>query len=85
MLFFARGVFYLEDGGDTFLRNVASYKTQTTPHPRRQQSLESSLKNLKSYNKEVLPKQLALWVCVKNFNFQSTQRVEHHLSPDFEA
>jgi hypothetical protein len=26
-LFFARGFFYPEDGGDTFLRNVSSYKT----------------------------------------------------------
>jgi hypothetical protein len=36
--FLARGFLYLEDGGDTFLRNVGSYKIYTTPHPRRRHS-----------------------------------------------
>jgi hypothetical protein len=27
--------FYLEDGGDTFLRTVGSHKNYTAPHPRR--------------------------------------------------
>jgi hypothetical protein len=33
--FLARGFFYPENGGDTFLRNVGSYKSYTTLHPRR--------------------------------------------------
>jgi hypothetical protein len=33
--FLARGFSYLEDGGDTFLRNVGSHKIYTAPHPRR--------------------------------------------------
>jgi hypothetical protein len=36
--FLAPGFFYPEDGGDTFLRNVGSYKTYTAPHPRRRHS-----------------------------------------------
>jgi hypothetical protein len=36
--FLARGFFYPEDGGDTFLRNVGSHKIYTTPHPRRRHS-----------------------------------------------
>jgi hypothetical protein len=32
--FLARGFFYPEDGGDTFLRNVGSHKIYTEPHPR---------------------------------------------------
>jgi hypothetical protein len=31
-LFRARGFFYPEDGGDTLLRNVCSYKIHTAPH-----------------------------------------------------
>jgi hypothetical protein len=31
--FLARGFFYREDEGDTFLRNVGSYKIYTAPHP----------------------------------------------------
>jgi hypothetical protein len=30
--------FYLEDGGDTFLRNVGSHKNYTLPHPRKRHS-----------------------------------------------
>jgi hypothetical protein len=33
--FLARGFFYPEDGGDTFLRNVGSEKNYTAPHPRK--------------------------------------------------
>jgi hypothetical protein len=29
-----RGFFYLEDGGNTFLRNVGSHKIYTAPYPR---------------------------------------------------
>jgi hypothetical protein len=36
--FLARGFFYLEDGGVTFLRNVGSHKIYTAPHPRRRHS-----------------------------------------------
>jgi hypothetical protein len=37
--FFARGFFYPEDGGDTFLRNVGSiHKIYTAPHDRRRHS-----------------------------------------------
>jgi hypothetical protein len=37
--FLARGFFYPEDGGDTFLRNVGSFhRIYTTPHPRRRHS-----------------------------------------------
>jgi hypothetical protein len=36
--FFARGFFYPEDVGDTFLRNVGSHKMYTAPHPRRRHS-----------------------------------------------
>jgi hypothetical protein len=36
--FLARGFFYPEDGGDTFLRNVGSHKIYTAPHPRRRHS-----------------------------------------------
>jgi hypothetical protein len=30
--------FHLDDGGDTFLRNVCSYKSRTASHPRRRHS-----------------------------------------------
>jgi hypothetical protein len=33
------GFFYPEDGGDTFFRNVGSYKTYAAPHPRGRHSL----------------------------------------------
>jgi hypothetical protein len=33
--FLARGFFYPEDGGDTFLRNVGSHKKYTAPHSRK--------------------------------------------------
>jgi hypothetical protein len=36
--FLARGFFYPEGGGDTFLRNVGSHKVYTVPHPRRRHS-----------------------------------------------
>jgi hypothetical protein len=36
--FLARGFFYPEDGGDTFLRNVGSHKKYTAPHPRNRHS-----------------------------------------------
>jgi hypothetical protein len=32
--FLARGFFYPEDGGKTFLRNVGSHKIYTAPHPK---------------------------------------------------
>jgi hypothetical protein len=31
--FLARGFFYPEDGGDTFLRSIGSHKMYTAPHP----------------------------------------------------
>jgi hypothetical protein len=37
-LFLARGYFYPEDGGDTFLRNVGSHKIYTASYPRRRHS-----------------------------------------------
>jgi hypothetical protein len=36
--FLARGFFYPEDGGDTFLRNIGSHKNYTVPHPRKRHS-----------------------------------------------
>jgi hypothetical protein len=36
--FFARGLFYPEDGGDTFLRHVDSHKIYTASYPRRRHS-----------------------------------------------
>jgi hypothetical protein len=33
--FFARGFFYPEEGGDTFLRKVSFHKKYTAPHPRK--------------------------------------------------
>jgi hypothetical protein len=33
--FITHGFFYLEDGGDTFLRNIGSHKIYTVLHPRR--------------------------------------------------
>jgi hypothetical protein len=39
--FLARGFFYLEDGGDMFLRNVGSNKIYMAPHPRRRHSSQS--------------------------------------------
>jgi hypothetical protein len=36
--FLALGLFYPEDGGDTFLRNVSSHKIYAVPHPRRRHS-----------------------------------------------
>jgi hypothetical protein len=41
--FLARGFFYPEDGGDTFLRNVGSHKNYTAPHPRKRHSSTSVL------------------------------------------
>jgi hypothetical protein len=37
--FLVREFFYLEDGGDTFLRNVGLYKNYTAQHPRWRHSL----------------------------------------------
>jgi hypothetical protein len=37
-------LFYLEDGGDTFLRNVGSHKIYMVPHPRRWHSSQSLLR-----------------------------------------
>jgi hypothetical protein len=36
--FLASGFFYLEDEGDTFLRNVGTHKINTPPHPRKRHS-----------------------------------------------
>jgi hypothetical protein len=36
--FLARGFFYPEDEGDTFLRNVGLHKIYRAPHPRRRHS-----------------------------------------------
>jgi hypothetical protein len=36
--FLTREFFYIEDVGDTFLRNVGSHKIYTAPHPRRRHS-----------------------------------------------
>jgi hypothetical protein len=36
--FLARGFFYPEDGGDTFLWNIGLHKIYTAPHPRRRHS-----------------------------------------------
>jgi hypothetical protein len=36
--FLARGFFYPENGGHTFLRNIGSYKIYMAPHPRRRHS-----------------------------------------------
>jgi hypothetical protein len=45
--FLVREFFYSEDGGDTFLRNVDSYKIYMAPQPRRRHS--STLNLLLSY------------------------------------
>jgi hypothetical protein len=48
--FLARGLFYLEDEGDTFLRNVGSNKIYTVPNPRRRHFLKNwNPKNTKGY------------------------------------
>jgi hypothetical protein len=39
--FLARGIFYPEDGGDTFLRKVGSHNIYTSPHTRRRHSSQS--------------------------------------------
>jgi hypothetical protein len=41
--FLARGFFYPEDEGDTFLRNVGSHKIYTAPHPRRRHSSSTKI------------------------------------------
>jgi hypothetical protein len=41
--FLARGIFYLEYGGDKYLRNVGSHKIYTAPHPRRRYSSKQLL------------------------------------------
>jgi hypothetical protein len=46
--FLARGFFYPEDGGDTFLRNVNSHKLYTAPHPRRRNSSTSAIARISS-------------------------------------
>jgi hypothetical protein len=43
------GVFYPEDGGDTFLRNVGSHKINTAPHPEDDILHSHRRENLKSY------------------------------------
>jgi hypothetical protein len=47
--FLARGFFYPEDGGDTFLRNVGSHKSYTAPHPEDGILHSRRCENLKSY------------------------------------
>jgi hypothetical protein len=47
--FLARGFFYPEDGGETFLRNVGSHKIYTAPHPRHGILHSHRCENLKSY------------------------------------
>jgi hypothetical protein len=48
--FFACGFFYPEVGGDTFLRNIALYKSYTAPHPRNDILLLCSLFNSAASN-----------------------------------
>jgi predicted RNA binding protein YcfA (HicA-like mRNA interferase family) len=43
-------IFYPEDGGDTFLRNVGSHKNYPAPHPRRRLLHRHRRENLNSYN-----------------------------------
>jgi hypothetical protein len=50
--FLARGFFYPQDGGDTFLRNVGSHNIYTVPHPRRRHSSVTAVKT--SYPTEYL-------------------------------
>jgi hypothetical protein len=48
--FLARGFFYPEDGGDTFLRNVGPFhRIYTAPRPRRRHFHSHRCENLKSY------------------------------------
>jgi hypothetical protein len=47
--FLARRFFYPEDGGDTFLRNVSSYKNYRAPHYRKWLLHSHRHENLKSY------------------------------------
>jgi SET domain-containing protein len=46
MLDFAYLIFYLEDDGDTFLRNVSSYRDYRALYPRRRQQQHSGSYNL---------------------------------------
>jgi hypothetical protein len=55
--FLARGFFYPEDGGYTFLRNLGLHKIYTAPHPRRRHSsvvtCSMTRNSLTSYNLKV--------------------------------
>jgi hypothetical protein len=59
--FFARGLFYPEDGGDTFLRNVGSTKIYTAPHLRRRHSSQSP-----PWKPQILCKILRKFILVAN-------------------
>jgi hypothetical protein len=50
----ARGFFYPEDGGDTFLQNIGSHKIYNGPHSRRRHSSMFRLhKTTEEYMKQV--------------------------------
>jgi hypothetical protein len=54
--FLARGFFYPEDGGDTFLWNVDSHKIYTAPHRRRRHSSKvTAVKTSNPTSSVVLP------------------------------
>jgi hypothetical protein len=71
--------FIREDGGDTFLRNVGSYKINTAPHPRRRHrshdeysektcpAATSSTTNPTDYLAKVFTEILCLWL--ESFRF----------------
>jgi hypothetical protein len=65
--FLARGFFYPEDGGDTFLRNVGSHKIYTAPHPRRRHSSETD----DIRNKQICTK----WVHFIDFHLRFNESV----------
>jgi hypothetical protein len=82
--FLARGFFCLEDGGDTFLRNVGSHEIYTAPHPRR--------RNSSSFIIILVKLKVLTAVVVKTSNFwditpcsplKANRRLEEHVASNF--
>jgi hypothetical protein len=62
--FLFHGFFYPEDGGDTFLRNVGSYKIYTAPHPRGLHSSVVKLTLRKLLMLKCVPPKLSLCIII---------------------
>jgi hypothetical protein len=80
--FLARGFFYPEDGGDTFLRNVGSHMIYTAPHPRRRNSSLITLATFRAPHfcsiATQLPSEVRLYRLYQHLYFREKTPRDHH-------